>query len=150
MDHNKYLLTIFLEDNESFFKYISEQDDETAMSDIENIVNYLDFLLLLLIKSKDKLESIGYFYEPLSEEYRSLIDFSDMKNFRVLYNRIPINVTPESSIELNKGYLSDFVISLMRLKKEFKGSDSVTKTITYIDPRKDISFSNILSILNGK
>ncbi|QHR82604.1 virion assembly protein [Brazilian porcupinepox virus 1] len=145
MDHVKYLLTIFLENDDSFVKYISEQDDETSISDIENIVSYLNFLLMLLIKSKDKLESIGYYYEPLSEEYKTLTNFSDMRTFRTIHNKIPID-TVKSPIDINRGFLSDFVITMMRLKKEF--NDSVPDMTTYIDPRNDIMFKNILSILH--
>ncbi|AAK85026.1 hypothetical protein [Lumpy skin disease virus] len=147
MDHSKYLLTIFLENDDSFFKYLSEQDDETAMSDIETIVTYLNFLLSLLIRSKDKLESIGYYYEPLSEECKTLVDFSNMKNFRILFNKIPINIL-NKQITVNKGYLSDFVTTLMRLKKELFLESP--EPITYIDPRKDPTFLNILSILHEK
>ncbi|ADT91097.1 virion assembly protein [Cotia virus SPAn232] len=145
MDHIKYILTIFLENDDSFIKYLSEQDDETTISDIENVTSYLNFLLMILIQSKDKLESIGYYYEPLSEKFNTLVDFSNMKTFRTLYNRIPINVS-KSSININKGNLSDFVTTLIRLKKDY--NVNIPETTTYIDPREDIRFNNILSILN--
>ncbi|QQG31552.1 Poxvirus J1 protein homolog [Swinepox virus] len=148
MDHRKYLLTMFFEDNDSFFKYISSQEDDDALSDIAVIIRQLDFILMMLIKSKDKLESIGYLYEPLSEEYRHVIDFSDMKNLRSMFNKITIRVS-DKCVQVNKGYLSDFVTSLIRL------SDSDINTydsfdITYIDPRRNITWNNILSILNEK
>ncbi|AAR07421.1 65R [Yaba monkey tumor virus] len=145
MDHIKYLLTIFLEDNDSFFKYISNQSDKAAMSDIEDITKCLNFLLMILIRSKDKLESIGYYYEPLSEEMNSFVDFSDMKSFKVLFNRAPTKFS-KSVIQVNEGYLSDFVVSMLRYKKLFK--DDLPSPTTYIDPRVDKMFLNMLSILH--
>ncbi|WBA24861.1 IMV membrane protein J1, partial [Monkeypox virus] len=68
MDHNQYLLTMFFADDDSFFKYFASQDDESSLSDILQITQYLDFLLLLLIQSKNKLEAVGHCYESLSEE----------------------------------------------------------------------------------
>ncbi|APG58282.1 protein J1 [BeAn 58058 virus] len=100
---------------------------------------------MLLIQSKDKLESIGYYYEPLSEKFNTLVDFSNMKTFRTIYNRIPVSVS-KSSIDINKGKLSDFVTTLIRLKKDY--NVHIPDSTTYIDPRKDIRFNNILSILN--
>ncbi|ABQ43540.1 virion protein [Tanapox virus] len=145
MDHIKYLLTIFLEEDDSFFKYLSEQSDEVAMTDIVDITKCLNFLLMILIKSKDKLESVGYYYEPLSEEMNSFVNFSDMKSFRVLFNKVPTSFS-KSVINVNKGYLSDFVVSMLRYKKCFK--DEVPVPTTYIDPRIDKTFLNMLSILH--
>ncbi|AUL80215.1 hypothetical protein [Vaccinia virus] len=66
MDHNQYLLTMFFADDDSFFKYLASQDDESALSDILQITQYLDFLLLLLIQLKNKLEAVRHCYESLS------------------------------------------------------------------------------------
>nr|WGO62693.1 virion assembly protein [Wadden Sea poxvirus] len=146
MDHTRYLLTMFFTEDETFFNYISKQDDETSIDDIYNIKNHLNFLLMILIKAKDKLEAIGYSYEPLSEEYVACLDFSNTKELRVLHNRIPINVNKQPII-IDRGYLADFVFSLIRYKKESNNIKIPTVT-RYIDPRKDIQFLNILNILH--
>ncbi|QCO69501.1 recombinant pox virus viron protein [Myxoma virus] len=150
MDHGKYLLTIFLKDDESFFKYLSEQDDDTAMSDVQIITEYLDFLLELLIKSKDKLEAVGYYYAPLSEEYKSVFEFSDMLSLRKLFNKIPVNTVTNTPVFVDKGYLSDFVVASTRLKNQLKLPVNKEIKVSYIDPKKDITFNNILSILHRK
>ncbi|QHG62625.1 virion protein [Cetacean poxvirus 1] len=140
---------MFFANDNSFFKYLSEQEDEIAMSDLETISCYLDFMLTMLIKSKDKLEVVGYCYDPLSEDFRSLVKFIDMNDLRKVYDKALTNVNDDVNIKLYKGYLTDFIISLMRLKTESKLEDIPNHT-RYIDPRRSICFSNMLSILHQK
>ncbi|AAA48081.1 core component [Vaccinia virus Ankara] len=147
MDHNQYLLTMFFADDDSFFKYLASQDDESSLSDILQITQYLDFLLLLLIQSKNKLEAVGHCYESLSEEYRQLTKFTDSQDFKKLFNKVPI--VTDGRVKLNKGYLFDFVISLMRFKKESSLATTAIDPIRYIDPRRDIAFSNVMDILKS-
>ncbi len=146
MDHDLYLLTMFLEEDDSFFKYLASQDDETAIQDVNKIVDYLNFILMTLIRSKDKLEAVGHYYEPLSEECTSLFEFVNKKELRTLFNRLPSKTDESSCLKINRGYLSDFVISLIRLKRSSK--TTVPPPTRYIDPRRDILFSNVLSILH--
>ncbi|AMB18393.1 M060R [Myxoma virus] len=146
MDHGKYLLTIFLNDDDSFFKYLAAQEDDVAMSDVHTIVDYLNFLLALLIKSKDKLEAVGYYYAPLSEEYKAVFDFTDTKSLKQLFNKQPVYVESDSPICVDKGYLADFVLATTRLKKQL--NLTLDKDVTYVDPYKDKRFANILSILH--
>ncbi|AEN03662.1 virion protein [Yokapox virus] len=144
MDHVQYLLTMFFAEDDSFFKYLTTQDNESSLSDILHITNYMDFLLLLLIKSKNKLEAIGHCYDSLSEEYRQLTKFTNSQDFRKLFNKIP--TTTDGLVTINRGYLFDFVVSMMRFKKESK--NDTPEYTRYIDPRRDISFSNIMNILD--
>ncbi|AOP31571.1 virion morph [Skunkpox virus] len=146
MDHNQYLLTMFLADDDSFFKYLASQDDESSLSDILQITQYLDFLLLLLIQSKNKLEAIGHCYESLSEEYRQLTKFTDTQDFKKLFNKVPI--ATDGRVKINKGYLFDFVVSMMRFKKESSIMPNIGP-VRYIDPRRDIVFSNVMDILKS-
>ncbi|ASK51270.1 IMV membrane protein, virion morphogenesis [Eptesipox virus] len=145
MDHDKYLLTMFFANDKSFFKYLSEQDDEIAMMDVSCIIEHLNFLLMLLIKSKEKLEAIGHCYEPLSEDFKSVMDFSSMTEMKQLLNKTPINVN-DVSVKVDKGYLLDFVISMIRLKNSV--DYKTPKHVTYIDPRHNQLLSNILKIIN--
>ncbi|AKJ93722.1 virion morph [Raccoonpox virus] len=146
MDHNQYLLTMFFADDDSFFKYLASQDDESSLSDILQITQYLDFLLLLLIQSKNKLEAVGHCYESLSEEYRQLAKFTDTQEFKKLFNKVPI--ATDGRVKLNKGYLFDFVVSMMRFKKESSIIPNIDP-VRYIDPRRDIVFSNVMDILKS-
>ncbi|QDJ95079.1 IMV membrane protein [Hypsugopox virus] len=145
MDHDKYLLTMFFTDDKSFFKYLSEQEDDIAMTDISCIVEHLNFLLTLLIKSKEKLEAIGHCYEPLSEDFKAIVDFSSMTEMKQLLNKTPLNVK-DVSVNVDKGYLLDFVISMIRFKNNV--NYKTPKHITYIDPKYNQLLSNILKIIN--
>ncbi|AST09284.1 virion protein [Murmansk poxvirus] len=147
MDHVQYLLTMFFAEDDSFFKYLANQDNESSLSDILHITNYMDFLLLLLIRSKNKLEAIGHCYDSLSEEYRQLTKFTNTQELKKLFNKVP--TTTDGLLKINRGYLFDFVVSMMRFKKESM-NDIVPEPTRYIDPRRDISFSNVMDILNNK
>lgn len=56
---DQHLLTLFLTDDSGFYNYLSEKSDDDAMNDINIVKYYMDFLLSILIRSKEKLENIA-------------------------------------------------------------------------------------------
>ncbi|ARE67687.1 SWPV1-154 [Shearwaterpox virus] len=143
---DQHLLTLFLTDDSGFYAYLAEKDDGEVIKDIDKVKHYMDFLLSILIKSKEKLENIGCSYEPMSESYKTLIKVKDDGTLIRTFNKPLLNPLSEN-IKLNRGYVSDFAISIIRLSKgnPFK----LPKNTKYINPNNNTYISNLISVLKS-
>ncbi|QGN68068.1 IMV membrane protein [Equine molluscum contagiosum-like virus] len=146
MDHKQCLLTMFFADDSSFFTYLADQDDDAALEDVLLVKHYLDFLLALLVRAKDKLEALGHCYEPLSEDFRALVHVRAMRELRKVHDRALLRLDG-APVRVSQGYLADFVLSLVRLAREL--DLGVPPPTRYVDPRDDPYLASLLEILHG-
>nr|WQH57954.1 MAG: MC075R [Molluscum contagiosum virus] len=147
MDHKQYLLTMFFAEDSSFFKYLAEQDDDTALDDVMLVKHYMDVLLALLVRAKNKLEALGHCYEPLSEDFRALLHVRQLRELRQVHDRALLRLDAEP-VRVSHGYLADFVLSLVRMAREL-GELGVPPRTRYVDPRDDPTLAYVLEILHG-
>ncbi|AAR83524.1 CNPV178 putative IMV membrane protein [Canarypox virus] len=143
---DQHLLTLFLTDDNSFYAYLAEKTDDEAIRDIDKIKNYMDFLLGTLIRSKEKLENIGCSYEPMSESFKTIIKVKDDGTLVKAFNKPLLNPLSEK-VKLNRGYVSDFAISIIRLSKN--NPFNLPKNTKYINPNNNMYISNLISILKS-
>lgn len=137
---------MFLASDESFFKYLADQDDDAAMDDVLTITRYLDFLLALLLRAKEKLELVGHCYAPLSEDFRALVRLRGARALQRQHDRQLLNLGG-APVRVDKGYLSDFALSMIRLEREL-GLPAPAPT-AYIDPRDNPALLRMFDILRG-
>lgn len=135
---------MFLASDDSFFSYLAEQDDDAAMDDVAVIKQYLDFLLALLLRAKEKLELVGHCYEPLSEDFRALLRVRGVEALQRRHDRQLLSLGG-GPVRVDKGYLSDFVVSMVRLEREL-GLGAPPPT-AYVDPRDDPFLLRMMEIL---
>ncbi|UOX38685.1 J1 protein [Finch poxvirus] len=143
---DQHLLTLFLTDDSSFYAYLAEKTDDEAIRDIDKVKNYMDFLLGTLIRSKEKLENIGCSYEPMSESFKTIIKVKDDGTLVKAFNKPLLNPLSEK-VKLNRGYISDFAISIIRLSKN--NPFNLPKNTKYINPNNNMYISNLISILKS-
>ncbi|AWU47110.1 IMV membrane protein [Sea otter poxvirus] len=145
MNHSQYVFSMFLADDNAFFAYLTSQSDSDAMDVILDVTKHLTYILQLLIKSKDKLEAIGHCFEPLTENFRSLIHFKNMRQLRRVFDRTPLDVSSEQ-VRIKSDQITDFVVALMRLEKYMPLPE--LPNIVEVDMSQDIFLKNILEILS--
>ncbi|QRI42897.1 putative IMV membrane protein [Cheloniid poxvirus 1] len=145
-DTDQHLLTLFLTDDSSFYAYLAEKTDDESIKDIDKIKHYMDFLLSILIRSKEKLENIGCSYEPMSESYKTLIKVKDDGTLVKAFNKPLLNPLSEK-VKFNRGYISDFAISIIRLSKD--NPFNLPKHNKYINPNNNMYISNLISVLKS-
>ncbi|ANS71154.1 imv membrane protein, virion morphogenesis [Pteropox virus] len=143
MDHAQYVLAMFLTDNNSFYSYMADQSDQDALEIVSEITEYLNYLLKLLLQSKQKLEAIGYCYEHLAENFKSVVCFEDMRILKRLVDKTPTSKIDQ--IKLNKDHLADFVVALHRLKKNMPLD--IPLSVTQVNMSQNTFLNNILDIL---
>ncbi|ATI21174.1 virion morph [Eastern grey kangaroopox virus] len=144
MDHRQYVLTMFFAEDESFVDYLADRDDDQAMEDVLLVKRYLNFLLALLIRSKDKLEALGHCYEQLSRSFRALIRLRSSEVLVKTFHR-PLVVPSGQPVTIDRGYLSDFVVSLIRLEKD--RDYDIPEPTRFLNPSDDVYLKNVVSIL---
>lgn len=141
---HQHLLTLFLTDDNGFYSYLSEKNDDEALEDINTIKKYMDFILSVLIRSKEKLENIGCSYEPMSESFKALIKVKDDGTLVKAFTKPLLNPHSEK-IVLDRGYTSDFAISVIRLSN--KSNSILPGNTKYINPSENMYINNLISLL---
>ncbi|QRY18951.1 ORF-81 [Teiidae poxvirus 1] len=145
MEHQQ-LLTLFLTDDNGFYSYLADKNNDEAINDINIVKNYMDFILSVLIRSKEKLENIGCSYEPMSESFKSLIKVKEDGSLVKSFSKPLLNPHLDR-INLNRGYISDFAISVIRLSKD--NPFELPENTKYINPNNNTFISNLVAVLKS-
>ena len=139
---------MFLEEDNSFFSFIEGLPDDEALSAVQSAATFLDFLLGVVVRGKEKLAAVGHHYDSVTDgRARAVFEFRDLRDLVRLFDRQPCGVTDR--IRVREGPSLRFVDAARNLMRQrgFDGTRSAER-VRYIDPKDLPTLGAISSTLS--
>ncbi|AYN60999.1 IMv membrane protein [Orf virus] len=134
MDHEKYVLSMFLEEDNSFFSFVAALSDDEALGAVQSAAALLDFLLSVVVRGKEKLAAAGHHYDSIEDgRARAAFEFRDLRELAQLFDRRPCGV--QDRVRVRDGPARAFVDAALGLMRErgFDGTQAAERA-RYIAP----------------
>ncbi|ADC53953.1 virion protein [Pseudocowpox virus] len=134
MDHERYVLSMFLEEDSSFLSFIAALPDDEALGAVQSAAAFLDFLLALVVRGKEKLAAAGHHYDSVADgRARAAFELRDLRELVRLFDRRPCGATER--VRVRDGPARAFVDATRALMRErgFDGARAAERA-RYIAP----------------
>lgn len=148
MDHERYVLSMFLEDDESFFSFVAGLPDEEALRAVETASALLDFLLSVVVRGKEKLAAVGHHYDAVADgRARAVMEFRDLRELARLFDRRPCATS--ARVRVREGAAMAFADASRALMRHrgFDGARAAER-VRYVTPAEAPALGAICATLS--
>ncbi|ASC55588.1 membrane protein-like protein [Seal parapoxvirus] len=150
MDHEKYILSMFLEEDDSFFSFVAALSDDEALNAVQTASSFLDFLLAVVVRGKEKLAAAGHHYDSVADgRARAVMEFRDLRTLARLFDRQPCAAS--GRVRVRAGPAMAFVEAGRALMQHrgFDGTRAADR-VRYITPGEVPSLNAISATLSPR
>ncbi|WZD65396.1 IMV menbrane protein [Bovine papular stomatitis virus] len=148
MEHERYVLSMFLEEDDSFFSFVAGLPDDEALGAVQSAAALLDFLLAVVLRGKEKLAAAGHHYDAVTDgRARAVMEFRDLRELVRLFDRRPC--APAGRVQVRDGPAMAFVDACRALmhQRGFDGAQTADR-VRYITPRDVAALDAISATLS--